>query len=333
MKKLPNDYKIRQQRIASDRNRREGRRKNNNVFRKALIYRYKGKNIDAPKQLVFSKKQSDEIISFVQSFCKEDKGKEKVHINFSKTEQISALAAVYMYAAIEMSDHGSGIRGQIKEQVRFALQRSGLSKLCGYSEAQHDEVFPIVQGVRDDHLQEITKYLIETALSYNQLPLEDRAIAENLVNKSIGEAMLNVGHHAYPCKDRDDRFWWIMADIIEQNLYIALCDQGIGMPKALSQNENFVGIIKNLILGKDDSKMIQKAMTYTRSSRDDDSGGGLGSRDIQNFVLKNKGELIIISGKGFYHLFGENKNEKVNENAYNAKGTLIQWKIPVINSK
>ena len=63
----------------------------------------------------------------------------------------------------------------------------------------------------------------------------------------------------------------------------------------------------------------------------DTSGGVLGSKDIQELVLKKgEGELIIISEKGCYYL--KVKGERYEEDekdtvkiSYNLSGTLIQW--------
>lgn len=142
--------------------------------------------------------------------------------------------------------------------------------------------------------------------------------------------MLNVGYHAYPRTEKEQCFWWIMAEIIDEKFYIVLCDRGVGIPSTL-KTHGLPGLMKEFLLGQDDAKMIKTAMKYTRSSRNR-SGGGLGSRDIQALVLEKQGKLTIISGRGFYSLEGESKAEKATEMKQDVRGTLIQWEIPFVGS-
>ncbi len=326
MKKLSKDYKDRQKRIIIDRLKREQRNKRS---KRQIIRSFTYQNneiILAPKQLVLQKPQlTNECTAFIQRLSKSIPKKKTTCIDFSNTEIFTALAAVYLYSEIDR--HNAAvvkIQNISSKQVRNTLGRSGLLKLCGHSDMDSDG-YPITRGIDDDDLPEIIQYLMTTASLYNQLNPKNSPQAERLVSKAISEAMLNVSQHAYPGTDKNSRFRWIIADIIDSNLHIALCDRGVGIPKTLFNKSWFKEIAWT---GIGDAKAIRKAMQYTRT-QSRRHGSGLGSKDIQELILEGKGELIIISGKGYYCLKGSNKKEKTYRISYDIKGTLIQWRIRI----
>jgi len=260
-------------------------------------------------------------------------------IDFSKTVFMSALGTVYVYSEISKIQTAYQravvrIRAETVSSIQVAntLRESGLLQLCGSSAEPRGEFLPIVQGKGDEHLPEITAYLMNTALFQGQLGEADRAYAERLVHKAISEAMLNVQYHAYP-QDKEHDFWWVTAAIFKNELHIALCDRGVGIPKTLLKQAWFKKFAQTLKLGVDDAEMIKEAMKYTRSSRKIRQGVGLGSRDIQALISEQgKGQLIIISGAGHYRLQTQDSSmlpETAEKIGYDVTGTLIQWRIPL----
>ena len=336
MRKNPVNYLIRQRRIVDDRLKRKNRRKKKKgITRARFIFGYE--IIPAPKIFALFPESIDEVISFIRLVGKKDKTKKLVAIDFSKTTFMSALGAVYIHSEISNIQDTFGkstvrIRtGTIpNHQVRNTLKNTGLFELCGHPITPDAGALPIIRDKDDAHIKKITEYLINTALFREQLIIDDRNYAERLVYKAIVEAMLNVKHHAYPGNNINN-FWWITAAIIEEELHIALCDRGVGIPQTLSKKNWFNRIIKKkFIPGVDDAEMIKTAMEYARSSRKQHSGTGLGSRDIQQLVQDSgQGHLTIISGTGYYRLEGETKEEKVATIGYDVDGTLIQWRIPL----
>jgi len=279
-----------------------------------------------------------EVILFIRRLNKKGEAGQKMTIDFSKTAFMSALGAVYVYSEISkmqsLHQH-TAVRVRTETvssvQVAHALRNSGLLELCGGTAPPQSGLLPIIQGKGDERLPEITGYLMSTALFHGQLNETDRAYAERLVHKAISEAMLNVQYHAYP-KDKKYDFWWVTAEIFDNELHIALCDRGVGIPSTLMKKAWFKKIAHTLALRSDDAKMIKEAMKYTRSSREKGTGAGLGSRDIQELVLdQGRGRLVIISGTGHYHLqTRENKpRERARKIGYDVEGTLIQWLIPL----
>lgn len=279
-----------------------------------------------------------EVIKFIRHLNEKGDAGQRMTIDFSKTVFMSALGAVYVYSEISKirsSHQRTAVRVRTETvsniQVWHALQNSGLLRLCDSSIEPQSGFLPIIQGKGDQHLPEITEYLMSTALFHGQLDESGRAYAERLVHKAISEAMLNVQYHAYP-EDNEHDFWWVTAAIFENELHIALCDRGVGIPETLVKKAWFRKFAKTFELGVDDAEMIKEAMIYTRSSREKRSGAGLGSRDIQDLVLdQGRGRLTIISGTGHYHLrTQDNKpHETSRKIRYDVTGTLIQWLIPI----
>lgn len=336
MKKLPKDYRLRQQRIADDQFKRKSRH-----ARRATRplptqgYEQDHEQINAPKNIALIPKYAASVIPFVRKLGGKAAGDNKVMIDFSNTEWISALGAVYLYSEIDRIQMKAStrirIRGVSRQQVRHALRMTGIFTLCGHPDPPAGTTLPVIRGKDDHGLDGITRYLMDIALLANQLGIDNRDYAERLANKAISEAMLNVKDHAYRSSEEHD-FWWVTAAILDNELHIALCDRGVGIPKTLLQKEWFKKFAKTLKLGVDDAKMIKEAMKYTRSSREVHQGVGLGSHDIQALISEQgRGQLTIISGAGHYRLQtqGGKTHEMARKIRYDVTGTLIQWRIPL----
>jgi len=349
MKKLPDDYLLRQKRkehaLLKRKRKQRPRRRIEHVLLKGKrkqrtrrqVLQPAGnsgyKRIHAPEYLDLMPEHADGVIRFVRKLGHRTVvGKEMV-IDFSRTKWVTALSAVYLYSEIErvlMKESVVHIQGMSDSQVHDALEITGILAVCGHSALPDSSHIPVIKGKDDNHLPKIIKYLMNTALVQKQLNIKDSDYAESLVNKAISEAMLNVKQHAYPQNEVND-FWWATATIFGNNLHIALCDRGMGIPKTLMDKSWFKKALAALKLKSDssDAEMIKAAMEYTRSSRRV-RGGGLGSRDIQQLVLDaHEGHLTIISGKGYYCLRGKNNDQIARKIGYDVAGTLIHWQIPL----
>ena len=294
--------------------------------------------IAAPKQLVLLPEYADDVIQFVRGLASKTENGGKLCIDFSGTDLISALGAVYLYSEIDkilLRDSGRvtiriKIGNKSNQQVRDILRATGLFELCGYLDTlPRSGLLPIIRGENDEKLRDITQYLMGSALIYNQLSADNRDNTERLVNKALLEAMLNVTQHAY-LEDAPNRFWWATATIVGHELHVALCDRGIGIPSTLQSKGWFQSISQALPIQNKEANMIKTAMGYHRSPHRKDASRGLGSRDIQDLILQaSTGHLTIVSGKGHYRLQGESKNEEAKELEHDINGTFIQWRIPL----
>ena len=291
----------------------------------------------SPDRLSLFPETASETIQFIRSISNNRDEQHKVIIDFSSTKQVTAASAVYLYSEIDRihKKYGEGaIRfdlSGVTPSLKDALRESGLIKLVHGDQEPRGRMLPIISGKDDDHIEKIVDYLIKEAVDRRQLIKINLGHAEQLFIRAIGEAMLNVKHHAYP--GQDENSWWLTCSVFDEQLWIAFCDRGVGIPKTLPRQSWFKKIMKVGFLNEDD-KMIQAAMEYTRTSKEERQGRGRGSKDIQQLVLDSRrGHLTIVSGSGHYRLSGENATEDTKKLNADVGGTVIQWAIPIQPNK
>lgn len=335
MKKLPEDYQLRQNRIIGQRLHRLNRKKKARTreLKPGLIARILHREpVKAPEEVSFFPKFADSVIRFVKNIRNICASGKKAHLDFSNTKRVTATGAVYLYSEIETLSRKFGPKVVMIDRDScsnntWVLHQAGLLKLANGFPPPSKVILPVRSGTEDEHFEDILHYLITRAIQDRQLWSADPLEAEKLAGYAIKEAMLNVKYHAYP--DATEKRWWTTAAIIKDSLYIALCDRGVGIPKTLPGQSWYENLMRSVRLTSD-AEMIRAAMQYTRSRETAKPRRGLGTRDIQNLVLsKRTGYLTVVSGKGHYRLSGEDAKETIQSIGYNVDGTVIQWAIPL----
>lgn len=343
MKKNPEDYDLRQARIARFRlrsylrGRRTQVRRNSTESLASVLNRHL---FFMPEQCSFAPDDIDDCLQNINDLALLLAEGKKLLIDFSKTAHIYATYAVYLYSELQnlIKIYGVGsvyINLQsLNNTMRFLVKESGILRLTNgtYLSAGRKGFLPVICGTKDDEINVIINFIISTAGASGNLPEDpaDKANAELLAYRAITEAMLNVDYHAYPERE-DEKFWWFTAVILEGDLYISLCDRGVGIPNTLPRTEWWEKAM-GLLRINDDAEMIRLAMTYTRTSARSNRGRGLGTKDMQNLVLQKKnGFLTIISGRGYYTLDGSKDDGREESRTMKVPivGTAINWKIPL----
>ena len=169
-------------------------------------------------------------------------------------------------------------------------------------------------------------------LIYNIIKI---AIPESkALQRGLTEAMTNSVQHAYPDdfveeSTLKDKLWWMSASINVRTkmLTIMFYDEGIGIPKSLPRT--YPEIFRSLGgLLNDDAQLIQAATKIKRSSTNK-KNRGRGLKDINDYVKSvNNGMLKILSQRGEYAYFS-NEKEYIKNRNIPLCGTLIQWKVPI----
>ena len=290
-------------------------------------------NRSAPEHLSFFSETADETIRFNNRIRSAVDRKSRVLLDFSRTVELTAAGLVYLYSEIEdiRAKFGqSAVRINVKNVPRatkWALRESGILDLTNGGPQPRGEMLPIATGEDDQGLVNIVDYLIGQAISGRHLGAINIDQAEQLTGSAIEEAMLNVKYHAYP--NQGEKRWWLTSAILDAQLFIALCDRGVGIPETLP-TKGWFEQIRRLLPMDDDAHMIKAAMEYARSSQSEKSRRGLGTRDIQRLVLEqHSGRLTIVSGKGHYRLSGKSGKETATALREDVGGTVIQWTIPM----
>lgn len=141
----------------------------------------------------------------------------------------------------------------------------------------------------------------------------------------ITEAILNTHHHAYPDDFMNNstyklKKWWLLGyiNINDNNIKIIIYDQGKTIPKTLDLKKYF-------IMNKDDAEKIRIAVETSESSTKL-KNRGKGLKSIKKYAKKSDdGELVIISGKGYYKYTKNNDDIESKLLNNDLKGTLISW--------
>ena len=207
MKKLPEDYKLRQNRIAKKRlscrkKKIKSMRGTSSNHVMDLAHISSREAIKAPRIIAFYPKHAEETIQFVKSISKACSEK-KVVLDFSSTEIITAAGVVYLFSELQLLREKSEKKAviineddRIGQNVRGALRESGLLKLVNGQPQPTGRVLPVTYGKDDENVEEILEFLIEKAVIHQRLGTANPVEAEKLAGQAIREAMLNVKHHA-----------------------------------------------------------------------------------------------------------------------------------------
>ncbi len=121
-------------------------------------------------------------------------------------------------------------------------------------------------------------------------------------------------------------------DKSRNELMIAFCDSGVGIPRTLPKLYpwELIRAALSLLPGikPNDGEMIQAGMTIGRTQTGQTSRGK-GLNDLRRFIDESKaGEMTLISRHGLYR-YRAGGGEMVQNYRYGAAGTLIQWSVPL----
>jgi hypothetical protein len=295
-----------------------------------------------------------ETINFIESIKNSIK-KSNCIVDFGHTEHITAAAMIVMFSQVQQAYDKSTYSlkiGSSKKStgVNKILRRSGLKRLADSKEMidnfKNVKQLPIIKGTGYKQGDDIVDY-IQTKIYSNMSPETEYRIGD-----AISETMNNVGRHAYPESDNSDRNWWLITEVIGNQLYLAIYDNGIGIPKTVVEKPWFIQSlqatypemykkIKSKLgeAGKDlqlftfnplkDSELISMSMkgdvTGTKEMKH-----GQGSKSIKALVKNtNGGKLWVYSNTGLYKLENENKKPELCSLPRSINGTLIQWNIEI----
>ncbi|MEP9011476.1 MULTISPECIES: hypothetical protein [Enterobacter cloacae complex] len=153
----------------------------------------------------------------------------------------------------------------------------------------------------------------------------------HLLVTAIGEALLNVSHHAYD----DPRFqltlelfegkrWWQCAwfNPEKDNVVFIICDLGVGIFESFTRSGSGVSIEKQV-------SSVAKAM-LVGESRFVDAGRGNGSEDIKRPIKLGSEDtetLLILTGNVHYSYNSNDKEPRCEKLAEYIPGTLLQWSL------
>ena len=156
--------------------------------------------------------------------------------------------------------------------------------------------------------------------------------------RGAGEAMFNV-RHAY-LEDRrdglpepDEKRWWMFCRESETDLYVAVCDLGIGIPRSLPVKypSEVLSSLAGAVSGTSrnhDARMIHAAMQLHRTVTNL-KGRGKGLTDFVRVIDSVPGaRLFIFSNRGMVRYEGHTSRQVSFHRSI--KGTIVVWTIPLV---
>ncbi|ENP8372981.1 hypothetical protein O7R09_07665 [Vibrio alginolyticus] len=274
-----------------------------------------------------------EFLELVEKYAFE----RKVSLDCSEAESVSAAALLLLYATIDTlknDENAKLVRFQnLKGRFKFAIERSGLKGVTLNKETPLDEgqngPIPIIRGTsRGEEFEAVIDYVQHQIFENDMTPEE-----ENIWAAAVMETVSNVKLHAY--RGDSDKPWWIICSVIDDNLYLAICDRGVGIPNTIKEQNWVKSIVEKTpslvqkLLSESDSDAIELSMMVGETSTKQDKHG-LGSKSIQALVDENPdGALWVFSNRGVY--YRENHDTELKDFSLSISGTLVQWNIKLKN--
>lgn len=279
-------------------------------------------------------------------------------LDFSQTEHITVAAMLVIFSEIQV------LKGESENQCETAigwsrkskavngmLRRTGMKQLLATGDSIHHfssmKNLPIVNGVGSQHYDDIVDFIIKRYFGSDVDP-----DTEYLISDALSEAINNVGRHAYPTQSQEHKPWWLMCDVIGNQLYLAIYDRGIGIPKTVVEKTWFLsslreaypdlheeyrdkfgdgeGLLEFFAIKKyKDAELIYLSMLGDVSGTKQ-SKHGQGSKSFKALVNDTKGgKLWVYSNKGLYKFEDDESESQVYQLPKHVGGTLNQWNVQV----
>lgn len=318
--------------------------------------------ITAPKYIDYLNTRFDLANQqFLEAIENALKTNDKIIISFRNTKILLATAALVIYSILDT--HGKGktisiILSSTSDSVNSCIKNCGgfQSPEKRMDTLNNKTGIPVILGNNAEVIalqKKIIDTVVELYLDKEAPNFTDRRFE---IGIAIQETLDNVGRHAYPEMNHEDRLWWFCCDMIEDKLFIAIYDAGRGIPNAILQSDvDYAKLIEMYYEDVDSAKtqlkdlpaptvtahlretiadeaLIRAAMSSELSTTKKDKHGK-GSSRIKA-LIKNEKEsfLLIFSCKGLYQysLFkedGDDEPEITFALQSHLNGTLIQWSL------
>lgn len=281
----------------------------------------------------------------------------RYQISFFNTKRLSVAACLLIYAAIDKILTNEGVYISVRSSFFSAMVNAYLHK-TGIKSIVSNRVCPpdfssgkplaVVRGYGGEYRDDIVDYICSSVYK-NSLSAEQ----EYRYGDAVQETINNVRLHAYPgLGNAEDKVWWLFCDVIENELFLTIFDQGVGIPNTVVRHGWFSNGLKEfypnryneiikevgfsviellrgyfLEKGLDDDKLIYISMMGDISSTKEDKHGQ-GSKSIKALVAEAQhGKLWVYSNRGLYNLNGKTSDEKTMLLPSSIDGTLVQWNI------
>ncbi|MCX7176018.1 MAG: hypothetical protein NT159_19260 [Proteobacteria bacterium] len=265
--------------------------------------------------------------------------REAVLIDFTLTRKMSAGGTLLFLAELHRCGEVLGERPKLRcipprnVKVSQVLKQIGVYDLMGYKKKVEPSFSDVI------HWRFASGHQVEGEKYENILGTYEGRVTESLLGslfRGITEAMTNCHHHAYIDVRPDGldyldkvRNWWMFSQERDGYLSVIFCDLGVGIPVTLpTKKPNLWDKVLSLGKAGSDSSIIEEAVVDS-VSRTGKRYRGKGLKQLLEAAQETRGgALSIFSNRGCYN-FGDGK-VTLRDYAASIMGTLIQWKVPII---
>ncbi|SHM95327.1 Anti-anti-sigma regulatory factor (antagonist of anti-sigma factor) [Anaerosporobacter mobilis DSM 15930] len=240
--------------------------------------------------------------------------KKKFLLNFSEVTFISAnilaiLGAILEYTLIKKR-HKVAF-ANIRPNVKKIMQKNGFHKYFKWEvveDTYHTTIEYRVFKANTNKLVEFEKYILLNIFNRDELPIMSSSVQDRIVDNFL-EIFNNVIDHA------ESKYVYVCGQYFysKKKLVFTIVDIG----KTIEENVNeYLGDESKKI-----SNTIEWAIKLGNSTKAQSAPGGLGFGMILDFLRKNKGSFIIVSGNESYEL--NNSKERFGKLDNIFYGTIV----------
>lgn len=328
--------------------------------------------IEAPDKLdIYSPKNHTKFILFIENIRRHARSPNETLITFRNTTRITAAAGLLLVAEVDRitkafpgkkfkcslpPKFSEGKFRNSNDAVECALNQIGFFKLIKQENKRQTSLISVSKWSQlsgDTADGSIASGLLNTIA--DKVPEASR----RKIYRGAIEAIANCVEHAYPSNRQDglnveDKRWWMLVGVDNENLNVIVCDLGVGIPQTLPQKHpaSLLDQIKSTfgIFGQSDSEMI-RVSTHIKQTRTGQPNRGKGGKDFRS-ITRNfpSATLIIRSNKGTFSITGKDssqlskisarryidgtdRSESTLENSKSIRGTILEWVVPLKDVK
>jgi hypothetical protein len=318
---------------------------NNNFDIINILDNDKDCSINFPKMFNFSQNydESARAIIAIRKILSLKNARYKLKsIKLDLINEISTSASLVLTAEIDKWNKAVGRKlipetDKWQSNVKQHMTKLGFFELCRFNNTDYSDN-------QESAPLEIVKFLKGACKDVDKAKLLREKIEELVGSRikrpplfqALSEAITNVTHHAYPEKQKNNKFWYMTASFCstKRELKVAFYDQGIGIPSSLPKSslwERAKSFMNNHDLFNDHPSLIKAAVEMGRT-KTDESNRGKGLQDLLDFIKQyGDGYMSILSQRGLYKFECKNRKSYIKKESLNypIMGTLIIWSVIV----
>lgn len=156
--------------------------------------------------------------------------------------------------------------------------------------------------------------------------------------KGVSEAIINSIQHAY-LEERCDGFrectdtrWWMFSQVRDNELTVAVCDLGIGIPRSLPlrwEKAKIEKLLAKFNLASPEVSAVRAALEVG-ATRTGDDHRGRGLPQIWQDMKSHEGSrVLLLSNRALLHWNNSTQTERHSEFSDSIFGTMVMWSVPL----